>query len=236
GPSQMTSILASKTARAFLERSPHHKIVIWWCPSHCGIVQNEFVDQGAKDALDYPQPDFTSYSVARQCLTARAIHRWHKNIEDASYRGEHNLTRIQDLRKCGASSIKHHPIFQRIGKSNIDFARVARFLSGHFPHGEFHEQNRAGHPSFKQIYQFLKQNPMLATFEWAELLQSAAEDQQRGRGPTFSQALVEAHTTIKVALYRMYCDRYGSTANFFRKYNASDVAHKFLNRLRPPGA
>ncbi|KAI0069531.1 hypothetical protein K474DRAFT_1751611 [Panus rudis PR-1116 ss-1] len=279
GPSQMISILASKTARAFLERSPQHKIVIWWCPSHCGIVQNEFVDQGAKDALDLPQPDFTSYSIARQRLTARAIHRWHKSIEDTSYRGEHNLARIQDLRKCGVSHIKQHPIFQKSGKSNMDFARVARFLSGHFPHGEFRqrfnlegarecacgqpletrehilydcplwvrspslhrprhlshafravlildeedEQNRSGHPSFKQVYQFLKQNPMVATFEWAELLQKAAEDQQRGGGPTFSQALVEAHTTIKVALYRMYRDRHGSTSDFFKNYDASHL-------------
>ncbi|KAI0073446.1 hypothetical protein K474DRAFT_1558142, partial [Panus rudis PR-1116 ss-1] len=253
GPSQMISILASKTARTFLKRSPHHKIFIRWCPSHCGIVQNKFVNQGTRDALELPQPDFVSYSVARQHLTVRALHRWRVLLEDPSYRGEHNLARIQDLRKC-TSSVKQNLFFNRIGKSTTDFARIARFLSGHFPHGEFRhrfnldgsrncacghpfetrdhilydcplwirsrslqrprelsrafravlilddedEQTRSGHPSFKQIYQFLKQNPMVATFEWADLLQKAADDQRQGGGPSYSQALVEAHTTIKV--------------------------------------
>ncbi|KAI0070801.1 hypothetical protein K474DRAFT_1564735, partial [Panus rudis PR-1116 ss-1] len=253
GPSQMVSIMAAKSARSFLQRSAEHKIFISWCPSHTGIVQNEFVDQSAKEAMELPQPDFVSYSIARQRFTARAIDGWRKLLENASYRGHHNLARIHDLRKCGPSA-KQNIFLRQWGKSNYHFARLTRFLSGHFPHGEFRqrfniegprncacghaletrdhilydcplwirsrslqrpqelsrafravlvmdeedEQLRSHHPSIKQIHQFLNQNPMVATFEWADLLQQAAEERQRGGGPSRSQALVEAHTTLKV--------------------------------------
>ncbi|KAI0075675.1 hypothetical protein K474DRAFT_1624239 [Panus rudis PR-1116 ss-1] len=291
GPSQMVSVMAARSARQFLERDEQRKIFIWWCPSHEGIIQNEFVDQAAKEALELPQPNFVSYSVARQRFTARAVHKWHKSMDNPSYRGHHNVARIQDLRKCGPSN-KQNPFLRLCGKSNPAFARLTRFLSGHFPHGEFRqrfhlegprqcacgypletrdhilydcplwirpkslkrprepsramrnalildeedEQIRMGHPSIKTIYQFLDRNPMVATFEWADLLSQAAEEQNEGEGPHWAQVLVKAHTVIKVALYRRLCESHnGDTREFFNTYDASVVAHKLLNRLRPPG-
>ncbi|KAI0079041.1 hypothetical protein K474DRAFT_1618457 [Panus rudis PR-1116 ss-1] len=204
------------------------------------------------------------------------------------YRGEHNLTRNTDLHRCG-HSVKNNALLRRWGSSNSKLARIARFLTGHFPHGEFRsrfklegptecacghpletrdhilydcplwihpikrprnlsrafrfalivededEERYAGHPTLEKIHLFLEQNPMIATFEWADLLQQAADDHQRDRHSLhLSQALLQAHTVLKVSLHRMYCDKYGNDEEFFRKYNPSDVAHKMLQRFRPP--
>ncbi|KAI0070773.1 hypothetical protein K474DRAFT_1713049 [Panus rudis PR-1116 ss-1] len=174
------------------------------------------------------------------------------------------------------------------GASNTKFARLARFIIGHFPHGEYRarfnldgprncacghpvesrshilfdcplwirqpslrrprtlsrafraaliiddddESRYNGHPSLAQIHTFLEQNPMVATFEWADLLEQAEHDRQAGEGPHWTHALVLAHASLKVGLYRMYRERHGDSGQFFNKYDPSEVARKWLNRFR----
>ena len=85
--SQLCSVVACQHLRAFLERSPQHRVFIHWCPAHVGIPANEFVDQAAKAALRLEAPNDVTWSAARSRVVERMLASWRLQAESAAYRG-----------------------------------------------------------------------------------------------------------------------------------------------------
>lgn len=136
GPAQLVSILATQHARRFLTNRPDRHIHVHWCPAHVQVEPNEFVDKLAKQAAALPQPSFVSIAFARQRLAAEAKLRWQQDVARPQALGTHTILPRQPEALCTMSD-KAHPLInsQRTGLALT--ARLARFLSGHFPHGAY---------------------------------------------------------------------------------------------------
>ena len=89
---QMCAILACSRLRTFLQRSPEHRVYIHWCPSHLGILPNEFVDERAKEALRLEPPNTFSLSAARSRIVERMHAAWRRQAAHPAYRGHHLMT------------------------------------------------------------------------------------------------------------------------------------------------
>lgn len=134
GPAQMCAILAAKTLRQFLERSPDHEIHLHWCPAHQGIALNEAVDALAKQGAEGPQPAFTSLAKARQIATNNVAARWGTQLDKKTYMGQ------QTFLKQGKGMITHTSknwYIKNMGHRPRELARNVRFTTGHFPCGAF---------------------------------------------------------------------------------------------------
>lgn len=218
-----------------------------WCPAHVRVAPNELVDRLAKDALDLPQPDAVSLAAARQHVAAKAVLDWQRLVATPKYRGNHSLipTDVAPLCTGGKAS---HPLFDEGCRHPKTFARFSRFVTGHFPHGDYRARFRlegptACHcgaasetrdhilfecplwlrpallrgrpagpdppapPDLKTVLMFLKLNPILASFEWTELLAKVKAESERGIRRSYARAVVRAHTWGKLAWLRRECDQ-----------------------------
>lgn len=299
GPSQLLSVKACLTARQFLEARPENTIHVHWCPSHVGIKANDTVDRLAKRGLDQPQPEGISYAVARTRVTKRAYTKWLQAMESPRYQGRHFwpihnheyvrhtakanwFLRQYGARGCDWERGKHPPeednpkeraaeLWRESQLACRETARLCRFWTGHFPHGEFRErfnlpgrrecwcgerletrqhiltecplwirpakwrvlsnaqrlaeahQLAAGVLPFdpsdeaemrleidkirpEEIVEFLAINPMVACFEWYDLLDKADECARNGNDHSLAHAYVEAHAARRKQLHREWTD------------------------------
>ncbi|GJE97286.1 hypothetical protein PsYK624_135020 [Phanerochaete sordida] len=144
GPSARQAVLASQHVKSFLDRHPRHRVDVYWVPSHverggCGSFatqMNEHVDRLANAAAKAaPQPEFVSWAAARSIVTAEATAAWHRQMGSVEYRGRSNLLRKSEHKLIVPS--KRHHLLSRYGASNAQYARVTRFMTGHYPSGEY---------------------------------------------------------------------------------------------------
>ncbi|KAF7792255.1 hypothetical protein EIP86_003291 [Pleurotus ostreatoroseus] len=132
----MCSILACERVRDLLSRLPSAQVHVHWCPSHCNIVPNEFVDEQAKAALELDPPDTVTLSAARSRIVDRMLSRWRKDAEHPRYRGHHFMVPNRYLEQLSHTA-RGNPFLRAAGKDSRLFARLTRFLTGHAPVGEF---------------------------------------------------------------------------------------------------
>lgn len=265
GPSQMLSIMACRTARAFFAGRDERTIQFHWCPSHVLIEPNEFVDKLAKQALFLPQPDFVSYSTAKAASKTAAVAAWKRSARSKKYRGRSSLFSDDPERICITNAKKSLFVGEHCKNPKL-FARFSRFMTGHFPHGAFrkrfhlpgptacqcgHRIETATHilfdcplwvrykhmlrpnvprhppnpndplddrdpdnydtrihdPEFipaefftepRLILLFLRLNPMVASFDWCELLAKARSETAAHSTPPLHAAQVWMHTQGKL--------------------------------------
>lgn len=158
GPSSRWSRRIYEAATSFLlQGEGRHFIDVFWCPAHLRdlndprgrdgmtfsgtcVSRNDYVDRAAQRAAETGAPaPFTSFAVARMKVTQRLYQAWHEAMDSRKYRGHSMLLRQKDTGK----SIKHtakHWLLRRAGRKRRLFARAARFISGHFPHGEYRDR------------------------------------------------------------------------------------------------
>lgn len=137
GPSQLLAILACKTLRGFLDTSPSHRVHVHWCPGHVNVDLNEDVDRLAKAGSDCAQPDFTSFAMAKQLLTARVTDAWQDSFCKPSYSGhQSSLIIYSHLISHTASNW----FLSNMGMHTHAFARYTRFVTGHFPCGAYRQR------------------------------------------------------------------------------------------------
>jgi ribonuclease HI len=138
GPAQMLSVAACATVRRWLAKDPRRCVHLWWCPGHRGVLLNGVVDKEAGLATAEPCSD-VSFAYARQCITEQACQAWQADMARPEYRGRNSLLRTDG----GFAKCKHTAanwFLRRAGQDTGQFARLVRFVSGHFPHGEFRER------------------------------------------------------------------------------------------------
>ncbi|OCH90074.1 hypothetical protein OBBRIDRAFT_696197, partial [Obba rivulosa] len=136
---QMCSILACARVREFLRRSNTHHVHIHWCPSHVGIVPNEFVDGEAKEALREDAPHDVSISAARSDIIERMRGAWRAQAEQVTYRGRH-LALPSKYWRNPSHTLRGNPFLARMGGDARLFARFTRVVTGHAPVGDFRER------------------------------------------------------------------------------------------------
>ena len=137
--SQLCSIVACQNLRRFLERSPRHRLVIRWCPSHVGIAANEFVDTAAKDGSRLEAPDDVSWSAARSRAVERMLTIWRTQAETQEYRG-HQFRLTERYRRKLTHTTSGNTFMAKVGNDSRLCARLARILTGHAPIGAFRER------------------------------------------------------------------------------------------------
>ena len=106
---------------------------LWWTPSHVGLLENEMVDQVAKEAAqpDTTYPTIHTVPFSRTCLRS-AIQR-------------HYSAQLQRQWECSSSesdlfqAMPHFDSFISLTStySRYETALVAQFLTGHFPSGQY---------------------------------------------------------------------------------------------------
>ncbi len=79
-----------------------------------------------------------SFAYARQLITAQAYEAWKLDMGRSKYRGHHNLIGADEFDRCKHTSA--NLFLKMAGRDSAHFARLARFTSGHFPHGAFRER------------------------------------------------------------------------------------------------
>lgn len=84
------------------------------------------------------QPKWRSRAAAVSRLTQQMHYRWRRLMLRRSYRGADNLLRRAELESIPHSFAKH-PLLRSGGTNSKQYARLARFITGHFPHGAFRE-------------------------------------------------------------------------------------------------
>ncbi|GJE92813.1 hypothetical protein PsYK624_089700 [Phanerochaete sordida] len=137
GPAQMLSIAACATVRPWLSGSPDRTLHMHWAPGHRGVYWNCVVDREAGIAAAEPPSEDVSFALARQAVTADAVAAWRQDMARPEYRGRHNLMDPLQFGRCKHTSANW--FLKTAGRDTVYFARLVRFVSGHFPHGEFRE-------------------------------------------------------------------------------------------------
>ncbi|CCM00068.1 uncharacterized protein FIBRA_02095 [Fibroporia radiculosa] len=290
GPSQLVSILAAEKVMKFLQRSEQHHISLLWVPSHKDVPPNEFVDELAKSALEYEQPEFVSQARAMaDCLT-RAKIKWAKYYSSYKYRGR-NMWILKNHNPLSHLSTRAYPM-RYLGKNNQGMARAARVLSNHFPCGSYREEYHIPGPhncpcsgtlddrdhtlfdcpmwirpkqgivqnyapdNLRQaqvrrqrgwteddVLIFLRLNPMVATFEWAEILAQAATDREEGDHYSIANALLYSHTVMRKSVFAAFCARINMDPAdvhpdskdyvfFVKEFNADVTASRLIEAWR----
>lgn len=165
--SLFTSV-ASQAIRKFLELHPNNKFAVCWVPSHTdklkfgkgnqpsqGMAEhgNKRVDAKCAELLEgvgetkdaiRDQPKWVSRSVAISKLLQNMHHKWRRMLLKQKYRGHQNLLRRSELESI-KHSFKNHPLLKAGGENHKQYARLVRFITGHFPHGAFRERfNKEG--------------------------------------------------------------------------------------------
>lgn len=302
GPSQLLSILACQRARDFLKHDSRRTIHVHWCPAHVNIAQNELVDRLAKSALALPQPDFVSFSSARQHARARALTAWRAEARHERYRGHHSLLRPDPGSYCHMDD-KTHPFMSKTNPLPPALAaRWYRFLTGHYPHGAYRSRFhlpgptacQCGHPlettthtlydctlwlrpphlrrpdvprqppdpddalAFGDpddfdprladddfippefhpdptvVLDFLRLNPMVASFDWPDLLARADDDHRADRHPSVAETAIWMHTEGKLRALRALDDPAvhadaGALMLFAKEWHADQEAQDFCD-------
>lgn len=139
GPSQLMSIMACQHVRSFFRANALRTVTVHWCPAHVDVGPNELVDRLAKEALLMPQPDFVSFSTARQRAAAAATKAWRLAARSERYRGHHSLFRYDFDLYCTTKPTKH-PLISGHGLPPHMFARWCRVMAGHYPHGHYRQR------------------------------------------------------------------------------------------------
>lgn len=134
---QSDSIRAITQIRKFLESAAHSELTINWCPSHVGIKLNELVDKEAKKGLEDKQPDFISWSVARERAVAYMLSTWRKRITSTDGLGTKSFLYPRKYLNKATHIAKRHEPLKQFGQSNIKMARFTWTITGHAPIGEF---------------------------------------------------------------------------------------------------
>lgn len=137
GPSQLTSVAACQSVRPWLAASTEHRIHIRRCPGHEGVWWNEKVDKAAGLATSDPSNQ-TSFAYVRQQITASVYRSWQDDMARLAYCGHNSLIVPTMFGKCKHTSANW--FLKKAGHSNTYFARMVRFISGHYPHGAFRER------------------------------------------------------------------------------------------------
>ena len=89
-----------------------------------GIDQNEAVDVEAKKALDKEQPNFLSWSVARERSVAYMLRTWQQQIKSNKYLGTENLLYPQKYRDKATHIAKQHWPIKVAGDNNRLMVRM----------------------------------------------------------------------------------------------------------------
>ncbi|GJE98412.1 hypothetical protein PsYK624_146420 [Phanerochaete sordida] len=292
GPGQMQLILACRAIRSFLTEHPDRQVTLHWCPAHEGVAQNESVDRDAKTALHMEQPPATTYARAKQDFATAAMSTWRDMMDSSRYRGRANLLRV-DCHERVTQKAKTHYLLRPLGNNNKEFARAARFLSGHFPHGEFRQRfNLPGRqacqcgapmetrehimydcplwlhpfprphtrgprnprsalylddeddddvplsdrPNDSEVLHFLRLNPMVATFEWYDLLDKVDKDDAARQAQSYHRTLLDMHTMAKQAAWRRFRtqDPYADSEVFIAEWDPDERTRDALMAWQPP--
>ncbi|GJE94756.1 hypothetical protein PsYK624_109280 [Phanerochaete sordida] len=138
GPAQMLSVAACETVRPWLGGSPDRRLHLHWAPGHRGVYWNCVVDREAGIAAAEPPSGDVSFALARQAVTATAVAAWRQDMARPEYRGRQNLTDPLQFDRCKHTSANW--FLKTAGRDTVYFARLVRFVSGHFPHGAFRER------------------------------------------------------------------------------------------------
>lgn len=147
GPAQLLSVVACTTARAFLDQDPERTITIHWCPAHVNVPQNEHVDKLAKHALGQPQPDFISMSTAKQRIRDEALRRWRTDATGHHRLGRHTLFNRNHIETLCSDKAQAKASPLTLADKPAMYARFTRFMTGHFPHGDFRARFNLPGPS-----------------------------------------------------------------------------------------
>lgn len=137
GPAQLLAVAACESVRPWLEASKQHKIHLWWCPGHFDVPGNVAVDKEAGMGTSEPS-NAVSFAYARQQITAQAYQAWRKDMTRPQYREHHNMMAEDEFKQCKHTATTWH--LKAAGRSCRKMAQLTRFMSGHFPHGEFRER------------------------------------------------------------------------------------------------
>lgn len=147
GPSSLEAIRSCTSVRKILKQFPQLVINFCWFPAHLkdgggfgGVTNfNDHVDEKAKEALEEPQPAYVSLAMAKQRLMARAKKQWTESTLKPKYIGKHYLhTAGSNTSKYTEIKVGKHGFLSKHGEQqNFKSAKLVRFLTGHFPHGEF---------------------------------------------------------------------------------------------------
>ncbi|CCM05949.1 uncharacterized protein FIBRA_08188 [Fibroporia radiculosa] len=90
---------------------------------------------------------------------------------------------------------------------------------------------------------FLRLNPMVATFEWAEILAQAATDREEGNHYSIANALLYSHTVMRKSAFTNFCERINMTPSdvhpeskdykfFVTEYDADVTATRLIEAWR----
>ncbi|CCM05819.1 uncharacterized protein FIBRA_08053 [Fibroporia radiculosa] len=90
---------------------------------------------------------------------------------------------------------------------------------------------------------FLRLNPMVATFEWAEILAQAATDREEGDHYSIANALLYSHTVMRKSAISAFCARINMDQAdvhpdskdydvFVKEYNADVTASRLIEAWR----
>ncbi|GJF00388.1 hypothetical protein PsYK624_166750 [Phanerochaete sordida] len=281
GPAQMLSVLACKAVRSFLAADSTRTVHIHWCPAHVGIELNELVDQLAKDGLRLHQPEGATITAVHAKARTRATRKWRRDMLSTKYRGHSSMVRESEHSQCSARP-PTHLFLAKYGRSPQLMARVVRFTTGHFPHGEFRNkfnlpgrrdcwcgcpletrdhilyecplwirtaairqptadvpqallfdpddplllQQYAQRVNIDQVASFLRLNPMVATFEWHDVVEKAHSDAALTPAVFDGAYMAQAHSTWRKAAYEDWRRRGRREEDFAVAYSATTVAAK----------
>lgn len=147
---QMHLIRVQTALKKFLLAHGRHKIRIVWVPSHVQDRRemdswptrfNDAVDKLAREAArsnsGHPKHG-SSYAAAQADTKVKAKKVWQGMMNGIKYRGHSNLLK-QTEHKLIVPNSKHYSL-RHFGHDHRLYVRMTRFLTGHFPHGEFRDK------------------------------------------------------------------------------------------------
>ena len=118
--------------RALTLRQAGHHLELWWAPGHAGIEGNETADSVARAAASGVRSGTEPFSVSRSMLDHHLL-QWYQ-LQAKS--------QVQGAQALGAALLEDSIVctdlyWTRLMPSRFMAARVAQFLTGHFPTGTY---------------------------------------------------------------------------------------------------
>ncbi|EKM48382.1 uncharacterized protein PHACADRAFT_74442, partial [Phanerochaete carnosa HHB-10118-sp] len=147
---QMHSIRAQTTLKKFLTAHKRHKVRLAWAPSHIqnkwemdswptqfNNMANKLAGDAAKSDSGHPKQR-SLYAAAYADTKVKAHKAWQVMMNGTKYRRRSNLLKQME-HKLIISNSKHYSL-RHFGHDHRLYACMTRFMTGHFPHGDFHNK------------------------------------------------------------------------------------------------
>ena len=118
--------------RALTLRQAGRHLELWWAPGHAGIEGNETADSVARAAASGVRSGTEPFSVSRSMLDHHLLQWYHSQAQ----------AQVQGAQAPGATLLEDSIVctdlhWTRLMPSRFMAARVAQFLTGHFPTGTY---------------------------------------------------------------------------------------------------